>query len=439
MKKVMFVFSLLLLSVSSLFAQTAKREIVVAPALSDFPVAFCLLTHGDKQFVAYYAPDHQMIVASRNINEDKWIYQSLPSKIGFDGHNSIAMKVDSDNQIHLSGNMHVDPLMYFRTTIPLDITSFKAINRMTGKDETKVTYPAFMNGPNNAFIYHYRDGGSGDGNEIFNVYDVKNQTWNRLLDKPLTDGKGLMNAYMNGPGLGPDNYYHLVWVWRDSYHCETNHHLSYARSRNLRDWESVDGKRIGLPLTLEQKELWIDPVPVKGGLINGGPQAGFDNKNRLLITYHKYDAKGNTQAYIARFNRGVWEIKQISDWNYRWNFSGGGGIVFEIGVRGAQKSGNNLVKVTYSHIKNGEGYWLIDENTLKVVKTVTVKSPSEKASTTAKPVLELRKKTAGDCGKGYKGKKFRLEWETMPQNRDTIRTGVRVEPTILKVVEETIQ
>ena len=150
MKKVILAFYLLL-STFSLSAQTAKREIVVAPVLSDFPVEFCLLTHGDKQFVAYYAPDHQMMVASRNINEDKWLFQPLPSKIGWDGHNSIAMKVDSDNQIHLSGNMHVAPLMYLRTTKPLDITSFEEINYMVGKDEMKATYPAFMNGPDKGY------------------------------------------------------------------------------------------------------------------------------------------------------------------------------------------------------------------------------------------------------------------------------------------------
>ena len=244
---------------------------------------------------------------------------------------------------------------------------------------------------------------------------------------------------MSGPSLGPDNYYHLVWVWRDSYHCETNNHLSYARSRNLKDWESVDGKRVELPITIEQKELWVDPVPVKAGLINGGAQVGFDNENRLLITYHKFDKNGNNQAYISRFNHGEWEIRQISDWDYRWYFSGGGGIVFEIGIKGAQKYGNNLVKVNYSHVKYGEGYWLVDENTLEVVKTITVKSPSAKETPMDKPALSMIKKTVNDCGKGFKGKKFRLEWETLPQNRDTMRTGVRVEPTILKVIEETIQ
>lgn len=41
-----------------------------------------------------------------------------------------------------------------------------------------------MTGPNNEFIYHYRDGGSGNGNEIYNVYDVKNRR-ESFFDKPL--------------------------------------------------------------------------------------------------------------------------------------------------------------------------------------------------------------------------------------------------------------
>jgi len=437
MKKIILFFSLLLLSLSSSFSQTTRKETIVAPALSDFPVAFSLLTHGNKQFVAFYDPEHRMTVAARDVDENKWTFQVLPSKIGWDGHNSIAMKIDSEDQIHLSGNMHVNPLVYFRTSVPLDITSFKEINYMTGKDESRVTYPAFMTGPDGSFIYHYRDGGSGEGNEVFNVYDSRSHTWHRLLDKPLTDGENKMNAYMSGPTLGPDGFYHLVWVWRDTYHCETNHHLSYARSRNLTDWESVDGKHVDLPLTIAKKELWIDPTPPKGGLINGGNQIGFDNMNRLLITYHKFDKNGNNQAYIARFSQNKWEIKQLSNWNYRWYFSGGGGIPFEINIKGAQKNGDNTVLVRYEHIKNGEGYWLVNENTLEVIKTVTVKPPVNEEHHVAKPALSLSKRKANDFGKGYKGKRFFLEWESLPQNRDTIRTGVQAPPTLLKVVEET--
>ncbi|WP_195669954.1 BNR repeat-containing protein [Bacteroides intestinalis] len=438
-KGIGFILIIFLFSFSNLFAQNAKKEIVVAPALSEVPVAFSLLTHGNKQFVAFYNPDHQMVVASRNINEDKWIFQALPSKIGWDGHNSIAMKVDSDGQIHLSGNMHVDPLMYFRTTKPLDITSFKAINYMTGENEKKVTYPSFMTGPNNEFIYHYRDGGSGNGNEIYNVYDVKKQTWSRFFDKPFMDGKGERNAYMSGPSKGPDGYYHLVWVWRDSYLCETNNHLSYARSRNFKDWESVDGKPVELPLTIDKQELWVDPVPVKAGLINGGDRTGFDSKNRLVIAYQKFDEKGNNQLYMTKYVKGKWKIKQITDWNYRWYFSGGGGVHWEIQTKGVQRYKKNLLKVSYSHIKYGEGYLLVDENSFKVVDTVTVKSPEEMQKTFDKPETTLVKKIGNDCGKGIKGKKFHLEWETLPPNRDKVRKNVIVKPTILKVIEEEVR
>ena len=136
-----------------------------------------------------------------------------------------------------------------------------------------------------------------------------------FFDKPFMDGKGERNAYMSGPSKGPDGYYHLVWVWRDSYLCETNNHLSYARSRNFKDWESVDGKPVELPLTIDKQELWVDPVPVKAGLINGGDRAGFDSKNRLVIAYQKFDEKGNNQLYMAKYVKRKWKIKQITDWD----------------------------------------------------------------------------------------------------------------------------
>ena len=51
-----------------------------------------------------------------------------------------------------------------------------------------------------------------------------------MLDVPLTDGQGLMNAYQSQPTLGPDGWYHLYWVWRDTPDCSTNHDLSYMKS-----------------------------------------------------------------------------------------------------------------------------------------------------------------------------------------------------------------
>lgn len=40
----------------------------------------------------------------------------------------------------------------------------------------------------NELLYYYRDGGSGNGNEIYNVYFVEEKKWFRMLDVLLIDG-----------------------------------------------------------------------------------------------------------------------------------------------------------------------------------------------------------------------------------------------------------
>ena len=40
---------------------------------------------------------------------------------------------------------------------------------MVGPNELKATYPKFMMTKDDRLIFHYRDGGSGNGNEIYNI------------------------------------------------------------------------------------------------------------------------------------------------------------------------------------------------------------------------------------------------------------------------------
>ena len=47
----------------------------------------------------------------------------LPSQVAWDSHNYITMTADRDGYLHLSGNMHVAPLVYFGTAKPYDIHS----------------------------------------------------------------------------------------------------------------------------------------------------------------------------------------------------------------------------------------------------------------------------------------------------------------------------
>ena len=125
MKRIYYLlFILVLLTSCHNVSKNEEQRIDVAKVVSDFPVGFSLITHGDMQFVAYYDTEHRLTVASRKLNEKEWIYKVLDTSVGWDSHNYITMKIDRENYIHLSGNMHVSPLVYYRTENPLDIMSF---------------------------------------------------------------------------------------------------------------------------------------------------------------------------------------------------------------------------------------------------------------------------------------------------------------------------
>ena len=199
--------------------------------------------------IAFYNAERKMTVGMRKIDEETWTFAHpegvwleergrLSSEIGWDSHNSLTMAIDDDGHIHLCGNMHVDPLIYFRTTRPLDVTSLERIDFMVGKNEDRCTYPVFMRGPNNELIFRFRDGKSGNGVDFYNVYDVQTKTWRRIHNTPLLDGLDRMNAYARMPEKGPDGNYHMVWIWRDTPDCATNHSISYARSPDLISWEN---------------------------------------------------------------------------------------------------------------------------------------------------------------------------------------------------------
>ena len=244
---------------------------------------------GGNQYAAYYDANRQMTVAQRKLHDTRWLFQKLPASVGWDSHNYITMAVDSAGNLHVSGNMHCVPLIYFRTTTPGEVRSLARVANMVGPErEQKTTYPIFLHGPGGELVFKYRDGRSGMGDEIYNVYDPKSTTWRRLMNQPLTTssgGKG--NAYFAGPLLGGDGCYHLAWVWRDSPDCASNHDLSYARSKDLAHWTSSAGQEFTLPITLASAEI-IDPTPVGKGLLNACMSLGFDSQHRPVIAYHKY-------------------------------------------------------------------------------------------------------------------------------------------------------
>jgi hypothetical protein len=416
---------------------TAAQQIQVEPVWAGHPVGFCLLTHPRYQFVGYYDAQRRMSVAQRSLDSTDWTITRLPSVLGWDSHNYITMALDRDGVLHVAGNMHCAPLVYFRSEKPLNAASLQRAETMTGQREQRMTYPVFLHDRAGRLVFRYRDGRSGSGDDLYNSYDESTRTWSRLVPEPLTSGHGQMNAYCSVPAIGPDGRFHMVWVWRNTPDCTSNHDLSYARSDDLVHWTDSAGRPLLLPITAETGDV-VDPVPPGGGLLNVNRELGFDNAGRPVVTYHKYDSHGDLQVYAARRQNDTWHIVQVSDWKgYRWDFSGSGTIVVEVTVGAIRPLGERRLALNYRYPR-GSGVWVLDEATLRPIPGA-VAPREEPLAPYASAKLHskfpgMRKQTRADTGQAPPGSRYVLTWETLPANRDRPRDPPLPEPSMLSVI-----
>lgn len=379
------------------------------------PVGFDLLTAPPYQFAAYYDSSRTMTVAKRKLGETAWEKTHLDEVTGWDSHNYIAMALDSEGYLHLSGNMHVDTLVYYQASQPYDIKSLQRKSSLVGSDEARVTYPKFFDAPGQDLIFTYRIGGSGNGNQVYNRYKPQTQQWSRLLDQPLVDGEGQMNAYLHGPILGPDGFFHLLWVWRDTPDAATNHDLSYAKSKDLVHWMKSDGSPQELPITMGNCEI-IDPVPAGQGMINGNTVIGFDGAGRCIVSYHKFDEAGNTQIYQARREADDWQIYQSTDYDFRWDFGGRGSLNSRISLQPVEATEQQLQQLVWLDTAGFQTH-ILDPKSLQVVR----KQPPADSypaqldqARRASHQVNMTKSSAGDT-------LYLLRWETLARNRDRPR------------------
>lgn len=436
---VLFLYAVLGLAPGA-FAQTYKiaERLTIDTVPSWFPVGFCLLTHEGRQYVSYYNADHQMIVAVRDLDSKIWHKVVLPSKVGWDSHNYLTMAVDERGDLHLSGNMHCVPLVYFRTTRTGDIHSFRQL-KMTGVDEKRCTYPRFLTGANGELLFTYRSGGSGNGLNLFNEYNAETRRWTRFMDTPLFDGEGERSAYPQDPVRGPDGLFHVVWVWRDTPDCATNHHLSYARSRDLKHWETATGTPVTLPLTLGQEGLCVDPIPSHGGIINGCEHLVFDRTGRPMISYHKADLEGHMQVFVARLEDGLWRSRAVTDWDRAVSFKGTGAMPFiGIQISELQPVDPDMWTLTYRHCDLGSGRIVLQGETLKPVRE-SVSVPARTPRELQQPLIEfdeMRVKISEDLGdSGQPGVKYILRWEALPAHHDRPREPPLPSASTLELVK----
>lgn len=380
---------------------------------------FDLQTRNGKQFVAYYNKNRNMTVAMRNEGDTAWVRTPLPNRLHWDTHNYVDMGIDEKGYIHVSGNMHVNPLAYFRSEKPYDVSTMLTLNEMIGdKEEARVTYPRFFNSPEGDLYYSYRSGTCGDGNIMVNKFDPESCEWSRYLNEPLFLGveESTDRAAYHRFIVDEEGTFHYVWMWRWTPLVETCHQLCYATTKDLKSWKNGAGEEISLPFRPDTKALIVDPAPTKGGMHNGKYNIIVDEAHNPYIGYLKYDEAGNTQLYLAAFKGGKWQSLQLTNWDFRWEFFGGGdkmsmGAVFDL--EGFSKEG--YLVISWRNEKGESGRNVIDTEKFAMVDGAGIFVAPEYPSNMASPMTDrgFTVQTIYDEGaSSIDGVKYVLKWET---------------------------
>ncbi len=281
------------------------------------------MTQGDEQYISYYDGDGYLVLGKRKLNSDQWTLQRTQYKGNVkDAHNIISMMLDGDGYLHLSFDHHGHKLNYCRSTAPYTL-ELGDKEPMTGVDEGNVTYPEFypLNGGDLLFVY--RSGSSGRGNLVMNRYSVKEKKWYRVQDV-LIDGEDQRNAYWQ-LYVDEQGTIHLSWVWRETWHVETNHDLCYARSYdNGVTWYKANGKKYDLPIRYNNAE-YACRIPQNSELINQTSMSADASGNPYIATYWRDPDSEVPQYRIVWHDGQMWHNRQVSDrhtpfFSERWRY-----------------------------------------------------------------------------------------------------------------------
>lgn len=307
---------------------------VVGASISDVAIPPTLIQYRNSQVIAYYDADRTLTIADRNIGGLVWNHRKLASRARWDSHNYVDLGFDRSGLLHVAGNMHASPLQYW--IIDLSSAEFRPTKVKALLDplvELKITYPRFIRSSDGSLIFTYRNGSSGDGDFVAVIWDDSEQKHKLISEGPLIDGGGKRNAYLdsNAPILGPDGVWHLLWVWRDSPDAESTHTINYASSHDLIVWRSRDGRTLDRSIILNSQSV-VDPVLPRQGLINNNVRLGFMPDHRPVVLYHKRDVNGSQQLWSAIFEDLSWITRQLTNWDFAWNFQGQGSLDFKIEI-----------------------------------------------------------------------------------------------------------
>lgn len=279
-----------------------------------------ITTSGQHQFTAYYDNESYLTLAKREVGRNDWIinrtqYKGNPK----DAHNAISIAVDGKGFLHVSWDHHDTDLRYAVSKSPFKLELGEE-QKMTGKEESKVSYPQFYNLPGGDLIFMYRSGQSGRGSLVVNRYDLNTRRW-KQLHRNLLDGENERNAYWQA-AIDKTGNIHLSWVWRETWDVSTNHDIAYAISKDGGEsWEKSTGDKYRLPITATTAEYaW--KVPQESSLINQTSITTDEEGSPYIANY--WNENGSTNYQIVYLQQGIWRKENTGFRDSSFKLGGGG-------------------------------------------------------------------------------------------------------------------
>ncbi|WP_412063960.1 BNR repeat-containing protein [Rhizobium sp. SYY.PMSO] len=302
-----------------------KNGIVIDKAWSGTSVIFDAVARKQNVYFGYYDADRWLTVAELDTKSNTVCRVRLNSRyVGWDSHNMIALAFDGNGQLQVAGNMHSSPLVYGAAATSDSIADM-ALAPMIGRDEQRVTYPTFINGPDGKLYFTYRSGDSGNGEWVVNVR--AGQKWKRTLNGPIFsstwDGSPT-NAYPSPFRIFTDGYAHIAAIWRRTSDVASNYAITYARTRDFIHWEDHNGKPITPPMDPGNSDM-IEATGEGKGLVNAA-RVGITNSGTPVVAYTKYGPDGKNSILLASPDGNGWHHSIIATAEKKTVIAGGGSV-----------------------------------------------------------------------------------------------------------------
>lgn len=303
-----------------------------------------IVTENGHQVSVYYDADRRIVAAHRPVASKEWTTYRITGTdavTDWDTHKYVTAAIDSQGYIHVAGNMHNQPMRYWRSAKPYDVTTLQQTKMVGDRVETSVTYPVFYKNADKKLLFTFRNGVSGSGASTYiNLYDPVAKIWHRPGGgKPLFNGQPAGGSRTDGwssyfkISQDANGFYRMVWMWRQSDDASTNSRLSYAESTDLVNWRNVWKQPVKLPITPETGTgTIVDDIKINNAFDITSVNLGKDAKGKLTIAYSKFgknnkDQQSN-QLFMARpEDAGWWHVYQItSTWNGKYYKYGTGTV-----------------------------------------------------------------------------------------------------------------